>query len=109
MDGDAREVVRLLLQPVESFLDYLFYAGVAYAVKNSAGLLHQCWKGFRTYVVPTVWSFGREKKLTSQYGKWAVITGGTTPLGLAYAHEVRIVYRSCDQVMSYRIDSIITA
>ena len=92
MDGDLREVVRLLLQPVETFLDYIFYAGVAYAVRNSAGLVHQCWRGFRTYVVPSVCSIvgRRERKLSLQYGKWAVITGGTTPLGLAYAHEVSI-------------------
>ena len=88
MDGDVREVVRLLLQPLDRFLDYLFYAGVAYAVKNSAGILHQCWRGFRTYLVPLCRL--TEKKLSVQYGKWAVITGGTTPLGLAYAHEVRV-------------------
>ena len=83
-----REVVRAFFQPIERSLDYLFYAGVTVGLKSCARCLVDCWGGIRTYVMPLLWTFGKEKKLSSKYGKWAVITGGTTPLGLAYAHEV---------------------
>lgn len=85
-DGSIFELVSGVLGPLDRFLDYLFYAGVLYGSRNLARLAIQACKGVRTYFIP----IGRavDGDLCTKYGKWAVITGGTTGIGLAYAHEV---------------------
>jgi hypothetical protein len=83
-DGNVVELVHGVLGRMERFLDYLFYAGVFYGARNFARLVFRACGGIRTY-------FGRasDEDICQKYGKWAVITGGTTGIGLAYAHEVR--------------------
>ncbi len=90
-DGNLFELVNGVLRPLDKVLDYLFYAGVLYGSRNFARLVIQTFRGIRTYFIP----IGRaaNENLSEKYGKWAVITGGTTGIGLAYAHEVRRVQR----------------
>lgn len=85
-DGSVFELVRGVLGPVDKLLDYVFYAGVFYGARNVARLVIRACCGIRTYCVP----IGRasNEDISKKYGKWAVITGGTTGIGLAYAHEV---------------------
>ena len=85
-DGSVYQLVRGVLEPADRFLDYLFCAGVVCGLRGTARLLYQSYRGFRTYL-----TFGGTSgmKLAEKYGKWAVITGGTSAIGLAYAHEVR--------------------
>ena len=88
-DGGVFELVNGVLGPLNEVLDYLFYAGVLYGAKNVARLVIRACSGFRTYFIP----FGRasNRDLGGRYGEWAVITGGTSGIGLAYAHEVSII------------------
>lgn len=85
-DGRVFELVQGVLGQVERILDYIFYAGVVYGASNVARLVYHACSGIRTYFIP----FGRasSQDISKKYGKWAVITGGTTGIGLAYAHEV---------------------
>lgn len=86
-DGSIFELVRGVLGPMDRFLDHVFYAGVIFGARSIARLVFLSCRGIRTYFIP----FGRasNEDLGKKYGKWAVITGGTTGIGLAYAHEVR--------------------
>lgn len=86
-DGNIFELVQGVLGGMDKLLDYLFCAGALYGARKLASLIFGACRGVRTYYVP----FGRasDEDLSSKYGKWAVITGGTTGIGLAYAHEVR--------------------
>lgn len=86
-DGNVFELVRGVMGGMDRILDYAFYAGVFYGARNFARLFFRTCSGVRTYFVP----FGRacDEDMSKKYGKWAVITGGTTGIGLAYAHEVR--------------------
>ena len=92
-DGSVFELVRGILGPLDRFLDYLFYAGVLYGSRSIGRLLARTCRGFRTYFIP----IGRVSKqeLRQTYGKWAVITGGTTGIGVAYAHEVSNTSQQC--------------
>lgn len=86
-DGDVFQLVNDVLGSMGRFLEYLFYVGALYGAKKTSKLVIHTWKGFRTYFIP----FGRVSStdLSEKYGKWALITGGTTGIGLAYAYEVR--------------------
>lgn len=90
-DGNVFRLVSAVLGHMDTVLDYLFYAGVAYGIRIvSRTVAHAC-SGVRTYFIP----FGRireDEDISEKYGKWAVITGGTSGIGLAYAHEVRMAW-----------------
>lgn len=85
-DGSVFELVSGVLGPMDKLLDYLFYAGVFWGANSAARLVVHAYRGIRTYFIP----FGRPSNgdLSERYGKWAVISGGTSGIGLAYAHEV---------------------
>ena len=95
-DGHIFELLQDVLGGMDRFLDYLFYAGVLYGARNFTRLVFGACGGVRTYFVP----FGRacDEDLSQKYGKWAVITGGTTGIGLAYAHEVRLSATNCNKL-----------
>lgn len=88
MDGSVFQLYKGVVGPIDRYLDYLFYAGTLYGTWAVARLSVGALKGLGTYFL----SLGRvkEEDLGEKYGKWAVITGGTSGIGLAYAHEVRI-------------------
>lgn len=86
-DGNVIKLVEGVLSPVAALLDGLFYAGALYGAK---GIIKWSWrigKGLRTYFIP----FGRltNGNLSKILGKWVLIAGGTSGIGLAFAHEVR--------------------
>ena len=85
-DGNVFELMQGVLSPVERGLDYLFYAGVLYGAGRLSQSLVQCLRGVRTYLLP----YGRtaDTDLAQRYGRWAVITGATSGIGLAYTREV---------------------
>lgn len=86
-DGNVFELFRGVMGSLDRFLDYLFYAGAMYGARALAKLVVRTGEGLRVYFLPV----GRasDQDLSEKYGKWAVITGGTSGIGLAYAHEVR--------------------
>ena len=90
----------------EKLVEGAFLTGVACATYKLSKMLISLLKGFRTYFFP----FGRaiNSNLTERFGTWAgenkirqnitsrclctiVITGGTSPIGLAFAHEVSLM------------------
>ena len=87
-DGNVFRLVEEVLSPVSAFLDGLFYAGALYGATSILNFSWQCLKGVRTYFFP----FGRfsRREMVKEFGKWALITGGTSGIGLAFAHEVCI-------------------
>lgn len=87
-DGHVFLLVEYVLNPVETTLNTLFYVGVLYGAVRFASFLRNIAKGVRTYFVP----LGSYNKcdLSKKFGKWAVITCGTSEIGEAYAHEVSI-------------------
>lgn len=80
------KLVEGVLSPVSTLLDVLFSVGALYGAKTIAKFSWKFMKGLRTYFIP----FGRlsRKDLSSELGKWALIAGGTSGIGLAFAHEV---------------------
>ena len=87
-DGHVFQLVEEVLKPVQTALDTLFYAGVLYGTVRFSIFLKKIAKGVRTYFVP----LGNYNKsdLSKKFGKWAVITCGTSGIGMAYAHEVSL-------------------
>lgn len=87
-DGHVFQLVEEVLRPVQTALDTLFYAGVLYGATRFSIFLKNVATGVRTYFIP----LGSYKKsdLPKKFGKWAVITCGTSGIGMAYAHEVSI-------------------
>jgi len=87
-DGNVIRLVEGVLAPVSTVLDTLFYAGALYGVKVIAQHTWNCVRGLRTYFLP----FGRMSNgdMTKTLGKWALIAGGTSGIGMAFAHEVII-------------------
>ncbi len=85
-DGTVIKIVEGVLSPVSALLDGLFYAGALYGIKTIVKFSWKCMKGLRTYFVP----YGRlsSRDLANELGKWALIAGGTSGIGLAFAHEV---------------------
>lgn len=87
-DGNVFELYRSVVGSLDRYLDYIFYGGAIYCAGVVTRLVIGTFGGLRTYFVP----LGRvsDEDLSTKYGKWVVITGGTSGIGLAYAHEVRI-------------------
>ena len=87
-DGHVFQLVEEVLKPVQTALDTLFYAGVLYGATGFSIFLKKVANGIRTYFIP----FGSYKRsdLSKRFGKWAVITCGTSEIGMAYAHEVSV-------------------
>ena len=85
-DGNVFQLVEELFGPVQAALDNLFYAGVLYGASRLTVLLRDIVTSIRTYIIP----LGNYSKcdLSKTFGKWAVITCGTSGIGLAFAHEV---------------------
>ena len=85
-DGHVFKLVEEVLRPVQTVLDTLFYAGVVYGAARFSVFLRNFARGVRTYFLP----FGSYKEcdLSKKFGKWVVITCGTSRIGEAYAHEV---------------------
>lgn len=103
-DGGVIELVGGILAPMDRLLDYIFYAGALYGARSVARLVLGACSGIRTYFIP----YGRasDEDISKKYGKWAVITGGTAGIGLAYAHEfarrkmnVVLISRSYDDLV----------
>ena len=87
-DGQVFRLVEELFRPVQSLLDGVFYAGVFYGACRLTALVRDVARGLRTYFLP----LGNYSKcsLPKTFGKWAVITCGTSGVGVAFAHEVYI-------------------
>lgn len=66
-------------------VDWLFYAGVAVGVSKVAQGVYSLVPGIYTYFYPKL----RPLSLTEKYGRWAVVTGATSSLGIAFAKEVQ--------------------
>lgn len=96
-DGNIFRLVEEVLSPVSACLDGLFYAGALYGARNILNFSWQCLKGVRTYFVPFR-SFS-QRDMVKEFGKWALITGGTSGIGLAFAHEV-CIYVVCTNWVS---------
>ncbi len=87
-DGHVFQLVEEVLRPVQTAIDTLFYAGVLYGATRLSIFFKTVVKGVRTYLLP-LGSYKRSD-LSKRFGKWAVITCGTSGIGMAYAHEVSI-------------------
>lgn len=85
-DGHVFQLVEEVLKPVQTAVDTLFYAGVVYGTVRFSIFLKKIAKGIRTYFIP-LGSYNKSD-LSKKFGKWAVITCGTSGIGMAYAHEV---------------------
>lgn len=72
-------------------VDWLFYAGVAVGVSKVAQGVYSLVPGIYTYFYPKL----RPLSLTEKYGRWAVVTGATSSLGIAFAKEVKNVFIAC--------------
>ncbi len=85
-DGTVLKLLESVLSPMSALLDGLFYAGALHGGKIFLKFTWTCVKGLRTYFIP----YGRlsRRDLASELGKWALIAGGTSGIGLAFAHEV---------------------
>lgn len=91
-DGNVIKLVEGILSPVSALLDGLFYAGALYGIKSTAELSWRCLQGLKTYFIPFQRLSNRD--LSNEFGKWALISGGTSGIGLAFAHEVSISSRT---------------
>ena len=87
-DGHVFQLVEEVLRPAQTALDTLFYAGVLYGAARCSIFLKNVARGVRTYFVP-LGSY-KTSDLSKKFGKWAVITCGTSGVGVAYAHEVSV-------------------
>ncbi|XP_063169102.1 inactive hydroxysteroid dehydrogenase-like protein 1 [Candoia aspera] len=79
----------LLLREIGRSYNYcvemLALAGALYATKVCVTVLNNTYALIRVHFVPRM--FGRPD-LSRRYGKWAVVTGGTSGIGLSYAKEL---------------------
>ncbi|XP_007443016.1 inactive hydroxysteroid dehydrogenase-like protein 1 [Python bivittatus] len=66
-------------------IEMLAVIGAFYATKVCVTILNDTYVLIRVHFVPRI--FGRPD-LSKQYGKWAVVTGGTSSLGISYAKEL---------------------
>lgn len=93
-DGHVFELVEEFFRPVEAALDSLFYAGVLYGTAQLTVFLKSVVGAGRTYFLP-LGNYNRSN-LPKVFGKWVVITSGTSGVGIAFANEV-----SCMKMYTY--------
>ncbi|NXX17272.1 HSDL1 protein, partial [Podargus strigoides] len=67
------------------YIEVLAIAGAWYTVRKCVSLVFDTYSMLRLHVVPKL---GGEIDLVKQYGKWAVVTGGTDGIGKAYAEQL---------------------
>ncbi|XP_031428377.1 hydroxysteroid (20-beta) dehydrogenase 2 [Clupea harengus] len=65
---------------VESLVLVVGYITLLYYLLNWSW---KCWCGFKVYIQSEFWQVDLRA-----YGQWAVVTGATSGIGLAYAHEL---------------------
>lgn len=87
-NGHVFQLVEELFRPVETAIDSAFYAGVLYGAGRFAVFLRDVVNAVRTYFLP----LGNYNKCDwpRTFGRWAVITCGTSGIGIAFAHEVSV-------------------
>ncbi|XP_062341431.1 hydroxysteroid (20-beta) dehydrogenase 2 [Osmerus eperlanus] len=61
----------------------LVFIGGLYVLYYFVTWSWRCWRGFRAYVLSEIWHVNLKT-----YGQWAVVTGATSGIGRAYAHEL---------------------
>lgn len=64
--------------------------GLLFILFTLASLIGQFWRLFKLYFLRQINCplFGQAKDLTKRYGQWAVITGGSSGIGLAHARQL---------------------
>ena len=64
--------------------DIFLLVGLLYTGKIVLKMASGLFKVFKTFILPSIWP----THLPKAYGSWAVVTGCTRGIGLAYAHEL---------------------
>ncbi|XP_042355815.1 hydroxysteroid (20-beta) dehydrogenase 2 [Plectropomus leopardus] len=81
-----------------SFTEVLAIIGGFTVVLYLLKLAWGCWCGFRQFVLSEFWQVDLRT-----YGQWAVVTGATSGIGKAYAHE--LARRGLDVILVSRSDA----
>ncbi|NXN91542.1 HSDL1 protein, partial [Rhinopomastus cyanomelas] len=76
---------REISRSCSSYIEALALIGAWYTAKKSVSLAFHTYDALRIHVIPKL---GGKIDLVKQYGKWAVVTGGTDGIGKAYAEEL---------------------
>ncbi|XP_028653622.1 inactive hydroxysteroid dehydrogenase-like protein 1 isoform X1 [Erpetoichthys calabaricus] len=76
-----REIVR----SCNCYVETLALVGAFYTASKAVGVARDCYNLVRLHFIPR---FISRPNLVSQYGRWAVVLGGTEAIGKAYAAEL---------------------